>query len=147
MVNHYEGHQEISTKNKLFKNVTIWSDEQQELVFKNMLPLTFCIKLPILANGEVDKTSLSHEMKPFKQAYKLLQSYKDDILKDHSKTCVVIGDDSNPREFRQKSNQPLVMPLCHFEGKNVWILKPTGLNRGKGIHVVDKIKDVKRIIK
>jgi phosphoribosylamine-glycine ligase len=38
------------------------------------------------------------------------------------------------------------MPLCHFSGKNIWILKPTGLNRGKGIHVVDKVVDVKRII-
>ena len=39
------------------------------------------------------------------------------------------------------------MPLCHFDKKNVWILKPTGLNRGKGIHVVDQISEVKKIIK
>lgn len=39
------------------------------------------------------------------------------------------------------------MPACHFAQKNIWILKPTGLNRGKGIHVVDKISDVKKIIK
>jgi len=38
------------------------------------------------------------------------------------------------------------MPASHFEGKNIWILKPTGLNRGKGIHVVDKIADVESII-
>jgi phosphoribosylamine-glycine ligase len=39
------------------------------------------------------------------------------------------------------------MPTSHFAGKNIWILKPTGLNRGKGIHVVDSIKEMKRIIK
>jgi len=39
------------------------------------------------------------------------------------------------------------MPLGHFQGKNIWILKPTGLNRGKGIHVVDDPKEMKRIIK
>ena len=39
------------------------------------------------------------------------------------------------------------MPMCHFEGKNIWILKPTGLNRGKGIHVINSIKDIKSIIK
>jgi hypothetical protein len=72
MVNHYEGHHEISTKNKLFKNITQWHDENQELAFKNMLPLTFCLKLPILPTGEVDKTSLSHCLKPFKQVFKLL---------------------------------------------------------------------------
>lgn len=39
------------------------------------------------------------------------------------------------------------MPSSHFVGKNIWILKPTGLNRGKGIHVVDNMKEIKRLIK
>ena len=113
-----------------------------------MLPLTFCLKLPILTNGEVDETSLSHTMKPFKQAFKLLQTYKNQILNTtRDQNIIYLGDDSKPYDFRQKSGQPLVMPKCHFAGANVWILKPTGLNRGKGIHVVDSIKDVKRIIR
>jgi hypothetical protein len=65
-VNHFEGHSEISTKNKLFKNITNWHDEQQDYAFKNMLPLTFCLKLPISLSGEIDKSSLNEEMKPFK---------------------------------------------------------------------------------
>ena len=39
------------------------------------------------------------------------------------------------------------MPMCHFAGQNVWILKPTGFNRGKGIHVVNSISKLKRLIK
>jgi hypothetical protein len=39
------------------------------------------------------------------------------------------------------------MPLCHFKGKNIWILKPTSLNRGKGIHVVSGIKKIKKLIR
>ena len=50
------------------------------------------------------------------------------------------------------------MPLSHFGkkdksgnytlgGKNLWILKPVGLNRGQGIHVVDSVKKVKKLIK
>jgi len=39
------------------------------------------------------------------------------------------------------------MPLSHFQGKNIWILKPTGLNRGRGIHVVDTVKECKKLIK
>jgi hypothetical protein len=58
-VNHFEGHAEITTKNKLFKNIAKWHDEHQDLVFKNMLPMTFCLKLPILANGEVDPKALT----------------------------------------------------------------------------------------
>jgi len=44
------------------------------------------------------------------------------------------------------------MPLSHFrrpneKGKNLWILKPVGLNRGQGIHVVDSIRKCKRLIR
>ena len=39
------------------------------------------------------------------------------------------------------------MPMCHFAGQNIWILKPTGFNRGKGIHVVNSISKLKRLIK
>ena len=39
------------------------------------------------------------------------------------------------------------MPMCHFSGQNIWILKPTGFNRGKGIHVVNSIQKLKKLIK
>jgi len=41
----------------------------------------------------------------------------------------------------------MVMPECHFNGSNIWILKPTGLNRGKGIHVVSSPSEVKSLIR
>lgn len=50
------------------------------------------------------------------------------------------------RQFTSKSSG-LVMPSCHFIGQNVWILKPTGFNRGKGIHVVNSIGKLKKLIK
>jgi len=40
-----------------------------------------------------------------------------------------------------------IMPQCHFKGKNVWILKPTSMNRGKGIHVTNSFKKLKRLIR
>lgn len=33
------------------------------------------------------------------------------------------------------------------ETKNLWILKPVGLNRGQGIHVVDTIKKCKKLMR
>jgi len=71
MVNHFEGHAEITTKNKLFKNISKWHDENGVSVFKRILPLTFCLKVPILSTGEVDSKVLSNELKPFKQVFKL----------------------------------------------------------------------------
>ena len=32
-------------------------------------------------------------------------------------------------------------------GKNLWILKPVGLNRGQGIHVVNSVKKCKKLIR
>ena len=57
-----------------------------------------------------------------------------------------------------QTNRDMEMPLSHFGkkdesgsytlgGKNLWILKPVGLNRGQGIHVVDSVKKVKKLIK
>jgi phosphoribosylamine-glycine ligase len=34
-----------------------------------------------------------------------------------------------------------------LERKNLWILKPVGLNRGQGIHVVDSLKKCKKLMK
>lgn len=39
------------------------------------------------------------------------------------------------------------MPMCHFQGKNLWIMKLTSLNRGQGIHVVSSFKKIKKLIR
>ena len=56
-------------------------------------------------------------------------------------------------------NLEIEMPLSHYirklkdeskvlqGGKNLWILKPVGLNRGQGIHVIDSIKKCKKLMK
>lgn len=105
-MNHYEGHAEISTKNKLFKNVTKLADHQQEVAFKNLLPLTFCLKLPVTQAGEVDKRCLSSELKPWKTAFKLLQMHTDEIFsgKFDKKTSHTIGTETSAtKEFKLKS--------------------------------------------
>jgi hypothetical protein len=39
-----------------------------------------------------------------------------------------------------------IMPKSHSLGHNVWILKCTGFNRGIGIHVFNKIEDLRRLM-
>lgn len=39
------------------------------------------------------------------------------------------------------------MPKCHFDGFNLWILKPTHLNRGRGIHVFRDLETLNHLIK
>jgi hypothetical protein len=96
-----------------------------------MLPLTFCVKATTVG-GEIDAKQLNSELKQFKQCFKLLSKFK--------------GEDTALIEDAQPEISRLEMPLSHYQGKNAWILKPTGCNRGKGIHVVDSVKDVKKFI-
>ena len=53
------------------------------------------------------------------------------------------------KPFRQafESMERGKVASSHFEGKNMWILKPTSLNRGQGIHVAASYKRVKRLIR
>ena len=37
--------------------------------------------------------------------------------------------------------------MAHFECMNMWILKATGFNRGRGIHVFNKLDELKKLIK
>ena len=39
------------------------------------------------------------------------------------------------------------MPLCHFDSYNLWLLKPTHLNRGRGIHVFRDLETLHKLIK
>jgi hypothetical protein len=39
------------------------------------------------------------------------------------------------------------MPQSHFEGYNLWILKPTHLNRGRGIHIFRDLDSLQKLIK
>ena len=39
------------------------------------------------------------------------------------------------------------MPLCHFDSYNLWLLKPTHLNRGRGIHVFRDVETLMKLIK
>ena len=39
------------------------------------------------------------------------------------------------------------MPESFYRGKNIWILKATGFNRGRGIHVFSDLETLKKLIK
>lgn len=39
------------------------------------------------------------------------------------------------------------MPICHFDSYNLWLLKPTHLNRGRGIHVFRDLETLHKLIK
>jgi len=49
--------------------------------------------------------------------------------------------------FDKRVGSKYTMPVCHFSGYNLWILKPTHLNRGRGIHVFRNPESLHELIK
>lgn len=51
------------------------------------------------------------------------------------------------KDDRGPLNAKMKLPSSHFLGHNIWILKATGFNRGRGIHVFNKLEDLLHLIK
>ncbi len=49
--------------------------------------------------------------------------------------------------FDRRHGQRYTMPLCHFDAHNLWMLKPTDMNCGRGIHVFRDLDSLHRLIK
>jgi hypothetical protein len=49
--------------------------------------------------------------------------------------------------FEKRTHTKYSFPLCHFDGYNLWLLKPTHLNRGRGIHVFRDLETLHKLIK
>ena len=49
--------------------------------------------------------------------------------------------------FDKRASTRYTFPLSHFDGLNLWLLKPTHLNRGRGIHVFRDLESLHKLIK
>jgi hypothetical protein len=49
--------------------------------------------------------------------------------------------------FEKRQHTKLTCPLSHFDGFNLWLLKPTHMNRGRGIHVFNDLPTLHKLIK
>jgi len=49
--------------------------------------------------------------------------------------------------FERRTTTRYSMPQCHFDGFNLWLLKPTHLNRGRGIHVFRDLETLHKLIR
>lgn len=146
-VNHLEFHAELSSKSRLFINLQNYSEQNKQNVF-NFIPITFYIEInPSKPNGQI-KNAI-HKFAAFHKALensrRLVRSGCASSQK-HSKSCKVEASTKlTPMSFDKRAVSQYnryTMPLCHFSGYNLWLLKPTHLNRGRGIHV---FKDLDRL--
>jgi len=106
-------------------------------------------------------TNFSTALHNFETYFNLLEQnaeFAESIQKDPALIAQYINKQSPNKQsptaklkkisYSKKETQYLryTMPLCHFLGKNIWLLKPTFLNRGRGIHVFKTIEELKTLL-
>ena len=72
MVNHYENHGEVTTKDALYKNLKAYYESKNSNVFF-AIPLTFCLKI---SPGR-QQVSIKNQIKPFKEVFDLIEQFKE----------------------------------------------------------------------
>lgn len=148
-----------------------FSEQFHENVF-NYLPITFSLK--VATNPRYFRLSLLKELEPFLAFHSALEAGKERAAEFHksintnqqASTQELAGTQDQGRRRRrnnaQQKGQKLKgasaphkkavehnrhsMPLCHFVGHNIWLLKPTNLNRGRGVHLFQTLEELNKLI-
>ncbi len=132
----------------------------KENVF-DYVPLTFYIE--VNPHKMDSGAGFPNVMRNFMAVYQLLENARTEVTKIHQtapamRTSTVPAKCSAleklayhlaPLAYDRKSSlvfTKYTMPLCHFAGYNLWLLKPTGLNRGRGVHVFHDIEKLQEIM-
>ena len=80
------------------------------------------------------------EFERFAALFNMIEKHKDDDLDTLNQ-----GISNNVLITTQKYSS-LSLPSSMFCGKNLWLLKPTSLNRGRGVTIFNSIPQLKKLI-
>ena len=163
MVNHFENHKAITTKDNLFRCL----QRYWEAYVYDYVPITFLI--------ETNSDNFKADLDKFKMVFNILKPYDEksirNIRKYINKEIVILKNkifeykddgDSHVSRINEinkkfsgiigfswkggKSGVNLQMPHSHFDGYNLWFLKWTQFNRGKGIYVFNTMDQLITLI-
>ncbi len=146
MLNHLEGHAEITTKDCLFKNFLAYAELNKLNAF-DYLPLTFAL--------DIDSPTYGADFEKFVYCYSTIDSVNAAVGKDvpgRDQLCLKqinqrIHRIAFSKDRRVVSHSRAKLHPTHFTGHNLWVLKPTGFNRGVGVSVFDNMDKLKAMIK
>ena len=133
-VNHIQFNEEISNKMRLYANLLRHCEKKRIDVYK-IFPFTICLTL--------SHHSFDEQLDNFKTLFKDIDKYtpKSDITFSSLFNALL--------NKKIGSSQTINIPKTFNSGKNMWIIKPVNLNRGRCIKVLSHldliIKEMKAI--
>jgi hypothetical protein len=77
--------------------------------------------------------------------HKLIDNNINLSCNDLNKKLAQFQAASERRAVNQLRNPYKMMQSAH-DHKNIWLLKPTGLNRGRGIHIFTTLEELRNIL-
>ena len=145
LVNKFENHQMITTKDQLFHNLSRICEATHQDVY-SYLPVTFVIDLSnTLCQNEFDKfcyyfNAIEKSKQLFQDA--ATEDERADVLSNLNKHLL------NHMNMGEKKRTVRNMTLrdTMFDGQNIWLLKPADANRGRGVQLFSSIEHLKRLI-
>ena len=153
MVNHFEYHSSISNKSNMFLNLFQYCESNNINIWK-FVPLTIFIN-PNNDNEKCFDTlfdNIKNYIVDYNDINKTLDKEKNnDKYSNLFKTmiCNLYGrrKDLPKDSWIMGSKTPLQISNTHYEGKNLWVLKASNLNRGQCIRLLDSKEKFHEIIK
>ena len=126
-VNHIQFNEEISNKMRLYANLLRHCEKKRIDVYK-IFPFTICL-------------TLSHHT--FEEQLENFKLLFNDINKYTPKSDVFFSSLFNALLNRRiGSSQTINIPKTFNSGKNMWIIKPVNLNRGRCIKVLNNLDSI-----
>lgn len=157
LVNHFEGHKELSSKTRLLKNLSNICRREQ-IYLHDIVPITFIV--------DYQSDSFESDMEDFLSFFVRASSAPQldvvaaDVLRRKNYYRQVADRDfrsaapsavSNglqaaaERSARHTGFLQLKTPQAMFKGHNVWLFKPPDQNRGRGIRLFNNLQTLNSV--
>lgn len=134
--NHFEHHACLTEKANLYKMVSKFC-ESQHRDYLDFLPLTFVIDF---ANRSVLETGFEKFMQTFNVIEKMKSSSVQEINFSLTKLHSLMS-----KQMPGKNTSEILKETM-FDGANLWVLKPSDCNRGRGVTIFSRLEDIKQLV-
>lgn len=142
LVNHFENHAVLTTKDQLFQNMTKHCELLHEDVHEFM-PVTFVV--------DVGNSAGMIELDKFTTYFHVVEKYKKQCTDsaEARKTLETINKALSTHGNlveKRRCYRTITLRESMFDGQNIWLLKPSDYNRGRGVSLFNSLEQLKRLI-